>query len=178
MFIVAFTIYVKLINVMIQILEVMNSKKIILIAVPIAIVVVVALYLGSSSGYFVQSSQNVQASQNTSPQSQTQSGCTKLSDTPYGPYTYLISSDQLSPDAQAALAGFQLNKTALPNGNTTITLTPTGAPSDYKFQSFTLRPGDKLYFLETSFGDDAPQQDVNLRDDTGILVDSSGCIIG
>lgn len=150
--------------------------------------VVVAIALVGVAGFFY--SQNIAQSGATGNsvatnpsaqqpgQSQSQgSSCMQLSNQPYAQFTYLISSDQLSADAQAALSGFHLAKSTLANGDVTITLTPTGYPTDYHTQTYTLHTGDKLYFIETSFGDENPQIDSNLMDDTAIVVNASGCVM-
>lgn len=134
-----------------------------IVILAIFIVGAFALYSFSISGRYLQSSQ---------PSHDT---CTKFSDTPYASNTYLISSDQLSQDAQTALSGFQLAKSQDSNGNTVITLTAMKA--GYVNQSYTLKSGQSLYFIEVSFGDDNPQQDYSYADDHAVIVDSNGCIV-
>lgn len=161
----------------------MQIGKNVLIGVVVVIALVgVAGFLYSQNLVNSGATGNVAAT-NTASQQQTQSqtqgsSCMMLSDQNFAPYTYLISSDPLSADAQAAISGFHLSKSTLANGDVTISLTPTGYPSDYHAQTYTLHPGDKLYFIETSFGDDNPQIDTNLQDDTAVVVNASGCVMG
>jgi hypothetical protein len=100
-----------------------------------------------------------------------------LSSSPYANYAYLISGETLSPEAQQALAGFQLNSTLNGDGSTTYVL--TAVKQNYYNQTYTIKPGQNLYFIERSMGDDnvADNDDYNLGDDFAIVVDSSGNII-
>lgn len=144
----------------------MKNLYLIVIVALIIIMGSFALYSSSISGNYIQLTNS--ASQNTS-------SCMKISDTPYAQYTYLISGNQLSQDAQTALSGFNLAKNSLANGDMLYTLTTTKA--GYINQSYTLKPGDSLYFIETSFGDDNYQLDTSFSDDTAVVVDSNGCIL-
>lgn len=104
-------------------------------------------------------------------------GMMKLSDSPLANYAYLISMTPLSSQAQEAITGFQLNTTSNPDGSTTYIL--TAVKQSYYNQSYTLQPGQSLYFIERSMGDDnaADNDDYNLGDDFAIVVDSNGYII-
>ena len=99
----------------------------------------------------------------------------KFSDQPYYNSSYLISSDNLSTDAQAALSGFSLSKKAMPDGTTQITL--KALSTEYHDQQYTLKPGEQLYFIEKTLGDDQANQDSNLHDDTAVVVDSQGNVV-
>lgn len=99
----------------------------------------------------------------------------KFSDQPYYSYSYLISGDNLSADAQTALAGFTLNKQVLADGNTQIKLTAT--ESTYKDQQYTLKPGEQLYFIEKFLGDDQGDKEGNIRDDMAVVVDNQGNVV-
>jgi len=99
----------------------------------------------------------------------------KLSDSPYANYAYLISGDTLSADAQTAITGFSMQKTANPDGTTTIALSSTNP--EYQNQSYTLQSGQQLYFIERTLGDDSGNEDSNLRDDMAIIVDANGYIV-
>jgi len=99
----------------------------------------------------------------------------KLSDTKYWPYSYLISTDTIGSKTQAALAGFKLERTVLADGTQNITL--KALQPEYKDQSYTVLPGQKLYFIETSFGDDHANIEGSLSDDVAVLVDADGYVI-
>lgn len=96
-----------------------------------------------------------------------------FANTQYAQFAYLVSSGSLSSQAQAALAGFNLTRTQNQNGTTTITITllANGAK-----QTVNLKQGDKLYIIETSFGDDSFGGDSNLGDDGFVLVKANGYV--
>ena len=100
---------------------------------------------------------------------------TKLADTQYAPYSYLVSGDTLDAQAQRAISGFTLLKDTLSDGLTKITLKAT--VSRYRDQAYTLHSGEQLYFIETSFGDDPGNQEFSLSDDTAVVVDKDGYIV-
>jgi len=74
-----------------------------------------------------------------------------------------------------ALSGFNLQTQDLGGGVTQVTLVAKQA--NYHTQTFVIGPGQKLYFIERSFGDDSTDQDVNYGDDMGIAVDAQGNIL-
>ncbi|MFB6075139.1 MAG: hypothetical protein ABEJ89_09010 [Haloarculaceae archaeon] len=99
----------------------------------------------------------------------------KLQNTRYAPYAYLISSKNLSSGAERALDGFRRNRTRINATTVRITLDPYDA--NYQRYSVLVRNDQKLYFIETSLGDDAPQRETGLRDDAPVKVDNYGYII-
>lgn len=136
-------------------------------------VVLISFYFSAGiSGNFVDAKQT----QATSQQAASQQTQVKLADSEYAPYAFLISGDTISPDTQAALAGFTLDKTALPDGSTQIVLSTSHR--GYVNQTYTLKQGQQLYFIETSMGDDNDGFEGSLSDDTALVVDSQGYIVG
>ncbi len=111
----------------------------------------------------------------SSPNSTATASGQKLADSQYAQYAYLISGDTIAPDAQTALSGFTLSKQAASNGATQYTLTASKA--GYHNQTYALQPGQQLYFIETSLGDDRDGQDTALSDDTAIVTDANGVIV-
>jgi hypothetical protein len=99
----------------------------------------------------------------------------KLSDTQYWNYAYLISGPSLSDSSRAALAGFNYSRQVMADGSENITL--VALSPDYQGGSFTVRPGQKLYFVETSFGDDAGNGEYSMGDDSAVMVDSGGYVV-
>ncbi len=101
----------------------------------------------------------------------------KFSDSPFFQYSYLISGNSLSPNAQQVLAGFDLK--AIQNSDGTRTYTLTALKPGYVNQTYTLQPGQNLYFIERSMGDDdtTGNIDYNLGDDMAVVVDSNGNIV-
>lgn len=100
----------------------------------------------------------------------------KFADNPLSSKAFLIApvSGDLNADAQKALTGWTVDSAKNEDGSTQITLSPKDT-DDVK-QTFTLKTGFKLYFLEMTFGDEANDLDHNRGDDTGILVDDKGII--
>lgn len=99
----------------------------------------------------------------------------KLADQNYAQSAYLISSDTLSPNAQLALSGFQIDKKSMPNGITVITLKALN--SSYSDQQYTLKPGEQLYFIEKTLVDDSEGKEMNPNDDTAVIVNMNGDVI-
>jgi hypothetical protein len=100
---------------------------------------------------------------------------TKLSDSPYANYAYLISTTPLSSDAQQAISGFSINEQTNSDGTTTLNLIALNP--EYQNQSYTLKSGQSLYFIERSLGDDGNGAENFLGDDHAIIVDSNGYIV-
>ena len=98
-----------------------------------------------------------------------------FADSPYANFAYLLSSSSLSPEAQQALTGFNVEKHANSDGSITYDLVAINP--EYQNQSYTLKPGQSLYFIESSFGDDATGSENFLADDSAIVVDSGGYIV-
>ena len=96
----------------------------------------------------------------------------KFSDQSYFKNAYLISGDTLSVDATSALAGFKMDKQTLPDGTVQIKLKAQEA--NYHDQSYTLRVGEQLYFIDKFLGDDQGNAEAGIGDDTAVVVDSQG----
>ena len=88
--------------------------------------------------------------------------------------SYLIFPT-LASGASTALDGFTMTTDNLGNNLSRITLTPK--VNDYQIQTFVLTGSDRLYFFETSFGDDNSSQDYVYGDDYAVAVDSQGYIL-
>jgi hypothetical protein len=96
-----------------------------------------------------------------------------FSNQPYAPYSYLIYPGTPSPQAQAALSGFKISTTQLQNGSAMVTLVLVSTGSN---QTIILKPGYKLYFIETSFGDDSFGGESSLGDDGYVTVNPNGYV--
>lgn len=92
----------------------------------------------------------------------------------YANYAYLISSANLSQQARAALSGYALTRQQLQNGTVSINIQINGTTTN---QTIVLKPGYKLYILETSFGDDGFGHDSSFGDDGFVVVDPNGYIV-
>jgi len=101
---------------------------------------------------------------------------TNLMSSPLAKFAYQIAPDDLSADAKANLVGFSIDKTTQADGSILVKLTPKD--SEDQNQQYTVKPGEKLYFIEQTPVDDQADKDkdMNLRDDYGIIVDSKGII--
>ena len=130
----------------------------------------VAVLFLSGCSYSPGSNSTTTTSPTTAP-----SASQKFSDQPYFSRAYLISSDTLSSAAQAALAGFKMDKQTLPDGTVQINL--KALESQYHDQSYTLKAGQQLYFIDMTMGDDRSATEINIADDTAVIVDSQGNII-
>ncbi len=154
----------------------MASAKIISAAVAGLIILGVAIFLlGARQPAATQGSAYITNSQSAPPNAPApNSTATLFSSTPYAQFAYLVSASPLSSQAQAVLAGFNLTRTQNQNG--TITMAITLLANGQK-QEVNLMPGDKLYFIETSFGDDSFGGESNLGDDGIVLVNANGYVV-
>ncbi|MDD4989378.1 MAG: hypothetical protein PHV42_03045 [Candidatus Pacebacteria bacterium] len=108
----------------------------------------------------------------------TNSSAVKFADQPYAQYAYQIDPANLNAmdvNTKQALSGF--NVTAKNNADGTVTVSLTSTNPEYHNQSYTLKSGDKLYFIERSLGDDGGGEEAFLGDDTAVVVDANGNVI-
>lgn len=100
----------------------------------------------------------------------------KLTDSPISKFSYQVYPGSLSDSAKTALVGWNIKTQTLNNGLVQISLTPKDA--DDQSQQYTLKPDQKLYFVEMTKADDStnPEQDKNLRDDYGIITNQEGIV--
>lgn len=98
-----------------------------------------------------------------------------LSSTPYARVAYRIYPGTLSASARQAIDGFTFQFKPEGGGDVRMTVYVTGQGSPVASQAFP--PDDRLYFIETSFGDDPPGADLNGGDDSLILTDAQGHIL-
>jgi len=143
-----------------------KKKTVVLSAVSVvAVAVIAAIIIFSMNGHAVQ---NPNSQNNINSE-------TLFSSSSYYPYAYLIFPGVLSPAAREAITGFNLDLKNNPDGSTTINLVATNP--EYKNQSYTMKPGEKLYFIERSFGDDSDGGEHFLGDDKAVVVNSAGYIV-
>ena len=156
-------------------------KKMYLISgavVVIAIVIVAVVSLAGGTDSSTTSSQATvgDAYQTASAASPAASSTRVLfADSPFAANAYLISTDTYDAQTQQALSGFRVDKKTLTDGSMQITLNAQN--TEYHTQTYTVAPGEKLYFIERSLGDDGGNQDINIHDDRAILVDGQGYIV-
>ncbi|MDE1869408.1 MAG: hypothetical protein KGH71_00280 [Candidatus Micrarchaeota archaeon] len=135
--------------------------------------IIVLAILGMALHFSGTSSNIAGAGANLTNQS-TQSNRTLFSNSPYSQFSYLVSSNALTYQAQAALAGFNLTKTQLANGSTEMKISVIGTNIN---QTVLLSPGYKEYVVETSFGEDNGNFDGSLADDGFVTVDQNGYVV-
>lgn len=151
----------------------MVSKKIIYLVIAVLLVLGAAVIfsgripIGKSHGAYLN------ASTSTNSTSTNTTG-TLFTSTQYAQFAYLISNSTLSSQAQAALSGFNLSRTQDSNDTVVIGIT---LMSNGNKQTVSLKPGYKLYIIETSFGDDSFGGESNLGDDGFVEVSSNGYIV-
>lgn len=97
-----------------------------------------------------------------------------LATTQYASYAYQLYPGPQSDQARSATAGFQIKVTP---GPTTITVTVSGAGVTKGTQTLSYPTGDKVYFIEASFGDDSTNAEYNLGDDGLVVTNASGRIV-
>ena len=115
---------------------------------------------------------NEQASANTPPAD------IKFVDQPFYKNAYLISGATMDAQTKQAITGFDITKKALANGAAEYDL--KALKSEYKDQTYVIKPGEKLYFLETFMGDDDVNENLEkgFRDDMAVVVDANGDMVG
>jgi len=146
----------------------MQKKKAITLSVISAVIIVVAvlaILAFSMNGHAVNSNAaDISSAQKT-----------LFSNSPYYSYAYQIFPGVLSADAQKAITGFNLDLKNNQDGSVTMTLNATN--QEYQTQEYTMKPGEKLYFIERSLGDDSDGDEHFLGDDKAVVVNSEGYIV-
>lgn len=91
-------------------------------------------------------------------------------------FAYKVMPGDLSEDAKKALIGFNMKTDKLSNGSIRVDLVPKD--TDDEFQTYVVKPGNSLFFVEMTPLDDkaAEDKDINYRDDYGIIVDKDGIV--
>lgn len=151
-----------------------------------AAIVVLVLAVLAEGGYILklrndrQALRNVQAMKTSgSPRPQQPQMLTagmKLSDSPIAKFAYKVAPGTMDEGTKAALIGWTIS--SVTNRDKTMTVTFIPKKADDQKQVYTVKPGSNLYFVEMSAGDDHADtdEDTNLRDDYGILVDANGMV--
>lgn len=98
-----------------------------------------------------------------------------LSQTHLAPYAYQIYPYN-SSTPRTAYSGFNITTGEIVNGNVTVRI------ANYLNQSqnvsYSFLSTDRLYYIDTSFGDDsAPSGEYSLGDDGAVLTNSTGYIV-
>lgn len=155
----------------------MVPKKTVYLALAVLLVIGLGAFMlganhtGNAQNNYINK-QSVTSANSTSPNTTTTG--TLFESTPYAQFAYVISNSTLSSQAQAALSGFNITRTQQSNGTVGIGITLISSSSK---QALSLKPGYKLYIVETSFGDDSFGGESNLGDDGFVEVSPNGYIV-
>lgn len=157
----------------------MSKGSIIALVVVIVIIVGAVVYFvaqNSASAPITVSSAGVQAS-GTPPGVVAGASTTSVpfAGSSYAQYAYLISTGTLTAATVQALNGFALQTSTNPDGSTEYTLQAQNP--EYQTQTYAVEPGEQLYFIEHSAGDDVNGVDRFPGDDSAVLVDQNGYIV-
>jgi hypothetical protein len=147
------------------------------------LVLLVLLVLGGGVYFYRKaypiSTSNSATSSNSSPiavTSPVSTGKTLFSDSPDAATSAVIFPGSLSDQAKTFVENFTMSTEIQSDGSTTVSLMPKNT-SDEKPQTYNVKNGQKLYFIEKFPGDDAADKDSNIKDDYGVIVDADGFIV-
>jgi len=98
-----------------------------------------------------------------------------FSDSIFAQNSYLISTPTYDANTEKALTGFKVTKSNLSDGSVQYVLNSQN--KEYVTQTYVVKPGEKLYFIESNLSDDSGTEDKYPGDDTAVLVDASGYIL-
>ena len=98
---------------------------------------------------------------------------TLLSSTQVAPFTYELYPT-LAAQATQAEDGFTITVTPGQGGKNSLDI--KGAAGGGSLVHRSILATDKVYWIETSYGDDAPGQDANFGDDGYVLTDAQGYV--
>ena len=88
---------------------------------------------------------------------------------------YLISTDNYDAATQLAITGFKIDRKVLADGTQQINV--IAQEPGYVSQSYAVKPGQKLYFVDRFLQDDQKGQEKNAHDDLTVLVGVDGYAI-
>ncbi len=145
-----------------------KNSTIIVIVIIILIIIVLLIVSGAKK-------QNNLGNNSVIPTSQNSNAPVLFSSSPLSQNAFLISTPTYDVATQTALNGFNVTKNTQADGSMQITLNSQNP--EYQTQTYNVKPGEKLYFIEAMLGDDSNNEDRNLRDDTAVLVDANGYIV-
>lgn len=97
-----------------------------------------------------------------------------LSSTQYANYAFQVYPGPESSRAKTATAGFSIKVTP---GSGTFSVSVSAAGTTRAPQTTSYPTGDKVYFVETTLGDDSNDADYNYGDDGIVVTDATGRIV-
>jgi uncharacterized protein YyaL (SSP411 family) len=155
-------------------------KKVSIVIIVLVVIVAGVLYFSSSSNTPQAKDNSMAVAPTPSPEAAPapEANVTKFADQAYYKFSYEIDPKKLGnldATTKKALSGFKV--TAKNNADGTVTVSLTSTNKEYHNQSYTLKTGEKLYFIEKSLGDDNNDTEAFLGDDTAVVVDSNGNVV-
>ncbi len=142
------------------------------VAVLVVVGLVAVLMIGGGGARAVSTSASSTVSGAASQQSNNTG--TLFSSEPYYGYSYLIAPGSVSQQAKIALDGYNMTSSQQANGTESVTLKVVGTNRNV---TGTLSAGEKLYIVETSFGDDGPNYEGSFGDDGFVVVSQGGYVV-
>jgi hypothetical protein len=155
-----------------------KNSAVLIIIILVVIVIIVLLIVGSNkqnnlgSNYVAPTDTSVTPT--TTPTTTTPTPVL-FSSSPLSQNAFLISTATYDAKTKAALSGFTVTKKTLADGSLQYTLNSTNA--DYQTQTYTVKTGEKLYFIEALPSDDNGTGDRTIADDSAVVVDANGYIV-
>ncbi|MCL5073914.1 MAG: hypothetical protein M1308_23935 [Actinobacteria bacterium] len=143
----------------------------------ILIYAVIGIIIYAGVYFFILNKNKVYSSSPQSNPSQNSITGQKFQDSNIYQYSYKIFPGSLTPKAQQALSGFNMQTKVLSDGSTQVDL--IAIEQNYKNQSYIVKPGNSLYFIEKNMSDDSPENntDKTTADDSAVIVDPQGFIV-
>jgi hypothetical protein len=97
-----------------------------------------------------------------------------LSSTSYAQYAFRVYPGPETSQTRQEIAGFKIEVTPRAGAlQLSIGTVGSGQPP----QTSMIRPGDRVYFVEATLGDDSNDQDYNFGDDGVVVTDATGHIV-
>lgn len=97
-----------------------------------------------------------------------------LASSAYARYAYQLYPAPMSSQAAAATAGFSVK---VKPGSGSFSLSVSAVGTSAVPQTSTYPTGDRVYFVETTLGDDSNNSDYNFGDDGVVITDAKGRIV-
>ena len=97
-----------------------------------------------------------------------------LASTSYGQYAFRVYPGPETSRTRLAVAGFAINVSPRAGA---LQLSVATVGSGQAPQTSMIRPGDRVYFIEATLGDDSGDQDYNFGDDGVVVTDAKGHVI-
>ncbi|MDE1865364.1 MAG: hypothetical protein KGH94_01850 [Candidatus Micrarchaeota archaeon] len=148
------------------------SRKVVFLAVAVVVAGLLAAVVINTGLSHVPSNSGSSTSTVAQIQQQNRSASVLFSSTPYYAYSYQIYPGAVSPQAKSAMDGYSMNISQAAAGAENITISVQGRSG-----TIAITSGERLYIVETSFGDDAPGYEGSVGDDGFVVADQNGYVL-